>query len=148
MGVVVNPYKAFELCHGYKIGDRLILWSPGVVGTLNKWQDRECKKIVIENAGNGEEIFDSYEEAEKAKVSNVIPEEHVRQIIAIRTCAHILHKAKMKGLIQDIQDVYSTLDYCIHEMGVGKTLKYTPNYKIKEFVDEELKETMEKLPKK
>ncbi len=52
MGIVVNPVKAFNYCHGYrnpKTGE-LILWSEGVVGTLSDEQEKKCKvkKIIGE----------------------------------------------------------------------------------------------------
>jgi len=47
MGIVIKPEIAFRVCHGYKLGDELILWSDGVVGTLTDEQEKLCQSIII-----------------------------------------------------------------------------------------------------
>jgi len=47
MGKVIDPNIAFSYCHGYKINEELILWSPGVIGTLSDAQEKLCKEIKI-----------------------------------------------------------------------------------------------------
>jgi len=136
MGIVVRGSKAFKLCHGYKTDHELILWSEGVIGTLNDWQEVKCEKILIENAKGGPKLVDSYVEA--LKVETVpISRKHLKQMIAIRQCAHILDKAEDVGLIENRYDVYSLMDYCMFKLGFDHVEK-PPKEEIKKFVDKEL----------
>lgn len=144
-GIVVNPFKAFRVCHGIKVDDELILWSPGVIGVLSDEQEKLCKKIIIENAED-RKVFSSVEEALKADVK---PTKKLRQVVAIRTCAQLLDKAEDYDLIQNIKDVWAFMDYCMAKQGFGKVERKVPE-RIKEFIDEsfeklELKKAIEKI---
>ena len=142
MGIVVNPQKAFRVCHGYKIDHELILWSEGVIGTLSDEQEALCKMIVLENAKGGRAVFFSREEALKADAEPITPK--TGQFIAIRTCAHLLDVAEDKGLIKGIPDVWTFMDYCMAKLGYGKVDREVPDY-IRKFIDEMLaKEEMYK----
>ena len=134
MGKVIDKDRAFRVCHGYKIGDELILWSPGVIGPLDDLQEFECKKIIIENAPVPL-VFDSAADALKAKI-NEIPPKKLGQMAAIRRCAELMDLAEDEGLIKDIKDVYSFMDYCMEKQGFkGEKERYVRR-EIKEFIDE------------
>jgi len=149
MGLVVNPLKAFRVCHGYKIDHELILWSPGVIGILSDAEEFLCKKIIIENAKGGPKVFFSVAEALEAETEP--PKEKVGHIVAIRTCAHLLDEAEDIGLITGRRDVWAFMDYCMAKLGYGKVDREIPDH-IKMFIDrmlekEEMKGAMKKLEK-
>lgn len=146
MGLVTNPYKAFQVCHGYKIDHELILWSPGVIGALDNAQEKLCKQILLENAKGGPRVFYSVEDALKAETSR-LPKPRVRQQAAIKMCAQILDRAEDIGLITGIKDVYGLMDYCMARLGFGDGVKWHPSREIEEFVDRELKHMGKKLEK-
>jgi len=138
MGIVVKPEKAYTVCHGYKVSDdELILWSPGVIGALSDDEERKCRVIIIENASGGPQEFSSVEEALKVDTVN-LPGDRMKQIIAIRQCAHILDRAEDVGLIQRREDTYALMDYCMDKFGFDGVQRYVPE-SIKRFVDKELK---------
>jgi len=134
MGVVVNPLKAFRVCHGYKIDHELLLWSPGVVGTLSDLQELQCQKIIIENAKGGPKVFYSVDEALEAEVEETTKP---AQMGAIRTCAHLLDLAEDAKLITSRNDVYAFMDYCMAKLGFDGVEREVPPH-IKKFIDEML----------
>jgi len=131
MGEVINPAEAFRVCHGYKVDGFLALFSKGVIGMLNKEQIKECKTIIIENAV-GEKVFHDWREALKAEV---VEDRHMAQTLAIRHCAHLLHRAHEEGVVKSIVDVPLFMDYCMYVYGFGK-LKHKIPERIKEWIDE------------
>jgi len=150
MGLVVGSLKAFRTCHGYKIDHELILWSEGVIGTLSDEQEHLCRKIIIENAKGGPKVFYSVEDALEAEVEEVPPKK-VGQVMAIRTCAHLLDMAEDAKLITGRRDVWAFMDYCLAKLGYGKVDREVPDY-IKEFIDkslekEDIKKGLTKLDK-
>ena len=136
MGYVIDPERAFRVCHGYKIDSNLILWSPGVVGTLSNEQELKCKKIIIENAKGGPRVADSVVEALAVEVEE---KPKLGQISAIRTCAHLLDLAEDAKIITGRKDVYAFMDYCMSKLGYDGVQRDVPDY-IKKFVDKMLKE--------
>jgi hypothetical protein len=147
MGIVVNRLTAFENCHGYKLSDdELWLWSPGVVGALSDEQERLCGRIVIENAKGGPKVFSSVESALRAEVE-YYPRKHLKQQIAIRTCAQMLDRAEDLGIISSREDVYDFMDYCMEKMGFpGEKVRY-PKPEIRAFIEEQLSRLQRKLDK-
>jgi len=143
MGIVVDPLKAFRTCHGYKIDHELILWSEGVIGTLSDEQEYLCRKIIIENAKGGPKVFYSVEDALEAEVEEVPPKK-IGQVMAIRTCAHLLDMAEDAKLITGRKDVWAFMDYCLAKLGYGKVDREVPDH-IKKFIDEML--TKEEIKK-
>ena len=141
MGVVVDPAKAFLVCHGYKIDDELILWSEGVIGTLSDEQEELCKKIVLENV-RPPRVFSSKEEALKAEVEE-LPKGKVKQMAAVRVCAKILDEAEDRGLILGLEDVWATMDYCVNSL-LGEPYERVPPVGLRRFIDEKLKEVKRK----
>ncbi len=131
MGVVIDPTKAFKVCHGYKIDGFLALFSKGVIGMLSKDQIEKCQTIIIENAV-GQKVFHSVEEAMKAKV---VEDKHMAQTLAIRHCAHLLHEAHEEGIIKSIADIPVFMDYCMYVYGFGK-LKHEIPERIEKWINE------------
>ena len=146
MGIPVKPGIAFSICHGYKIGNELILWSPGVIGALNDEQEKLCKKIIIENAKGGPRVVSSVEEALKVETEKT---PKMRQVVAVKTCAHLLDLAEDKKLVHGIQDVWAFMDYCMAKMGFGEVEREVPE-QLKVFIDtylghEDMLKSIEKL---
>jgi len=135
VGIVVDSLKAFRVCHGYKIDHELILWSPGVVGTLSDDQELKCRKIIIENA-KGNKVFYSVADALEAETSET---PKLGQMSAIRTCAQLLDLAEDAKIITGRKDVYAFMDYCMSKLGYDGVQRDVPDY-IKKFVDKMLKE--------
>jgi len=101
MSLVVNPYKAFQVCHGYKIDHELILWSPGVIGALDDDQEKECRQILQQNVKERPRVYSSVEDALNAETSS-LPKPRLLQQAAIKTCAQILDRAEDVGLTTGI----------------------------------------------
>ena len=136
MGHIINPAKAFRVCRGYKLDDHLFLWSPGVVGMLNKEQIKECKTIILKNAVGRKKVFHSIEEALRAPV---FEDKRFGQVIAVKQCAHLLDVAEDVGVIRSWTDIPAFMDYCMDKLGYNGLKYKVPEY-IKEFIDKMLKE--------
>jgi len=145
MGKVVDPSRAFKVCHGYKVDGELFLWSKGVRGLLNNNQEYLCQKIVIENAKGGPRVFLTVEEAKAAKVEEEVPKE-VKHMVAMRTCASLLDEAENEGLIGGVNDVYAFMDYCMYKHGFDELKRKVPE-KIRTFIDEHLSDSEDKISK-
>lgn len=134
MGIVTDPARAFRMCHGYKIGDELILWSDGVMGVLSDSQEDKCQWIVLEDYNGVPHVFRSRKEA---LASDIGHPKKADVFADVKRCSRILDIAEDEGVIRDLEDVYATLDYCMYKLG-HNDLKHRPRDRVKKFVDKML----------
>ena len=140
---IVDPTKVFKYCHGYKVDHHLFLFSPGCIGFLSKDQIPECKVIRLDNAPPWHNTFHSWKEALEAPV---VDTSHMRQVIAIQHCGHLVHLAKEEGILDKIHgNVPAFMSYCEHLYGLGHKKEYWEEIPddvkkwIKEHIDGNLK---------